>query len=226
MIDPILKAIVFDLDGTLADTAADIREALVRALATEGLPPVGLASVRLMIGGGPRLLVVRALDRIGVDDDDERVSRLTEHFHAEYLEQRNELSQLFAGVDEGLERMNSAGLKLGVCSNKPDDLCRLIVDNFDLRDKLDAIIGSGAGLPKKPDPAPLLHVIEKLGATPANTLYVGDSETDVRTARAAGVPVALVTYGYTVRHAGQLGADVVVDSITELAPPGPLARIA
>jgi phosphoglycolate phosphatase len=226
MIDPNLKAVVFDLDGTLADTAADIREALVRALATEGLPPVDLASVRLMIGGGPRLLVIRALDRIGVDDDDERVSRLTEHFHAEYLEQRNELSQLFAGVDEGLERMNSAGLKLGVCSNKPDDLCRLIVDNFDLGDKLDAIIGSGAGLPKKPDPAPLLHVIEKLGATPANTLYVGDSETDVRTARAAGVPVALVTYGYTVRHAGQLGADVVVDSITELAPPGPLARIA
>jgi phosphoglycolate phosphatase len=226
MIDPNLKAIVFDLDGTLADTAADIREALVRALATEGLPPVDLASVRLMIGGGPRLLVIRALDRIGVADDDERVSRLTEHFHAEYLEQRNELSQLFAGVDEGLERMNSAGLKLGVCSNKPDDLCRLIVDNFDLGDKLDAIIGSGAGLPKKPDPAPLLHVIEKLGATPANTLYVGDSETDVRTARAAGVPVALVTYGYTVRHAGQLGADVVVDSITELAPPGPLARIA
>ena len=226
MIDPNLKAIVFDLDGTLADTAADIREALARALATEGLPPVDLASVRLMIGGGPRLLVIRALDRIGVDDDDERVSRLTEHFHAEYLEQRNELSQLFAGVDEGLERMNLAGLKLGVCSNKPDDLCRLIVDNFDLGDKLDAIIGSGAGLPKKPDPAPLLHVIEKLGATPANTLYVGDSETDVRTARAAGVPVALVTYGYTVRHAGQLGADVVVDSITELAPPGPLARIA
>jgi len=226
MIDPNLKAIVFDLDGTLADTAADIREALVRALATEGLPPVDLASVRLMIGGGPRLLVIRALDRIGVDDDDERVSRLTEYFHAEYLEQRNELSQLFDGVDEGLERMNSAGLKLGVCSNKPDDLCRLIVDNFDLGDKLDAIIGSGAGLPKKPDPAPLLHVIEKLGATPANTLYVGDSETDVRTARAAGVPVALVTYGYTVRHAGQLGADVVVDSITELAPPGPLARIA
>ena len=226
MIDPNLKAVVFDLDGTLADTAADIREALVRALATEGLPPVDLASVRLMIGGGPRLLVIRALDRIGVDDDDERVSRLTEHFHAEYLEQRNELSQLFAGVDEGLERMNLAGLKLGVCSNKPDDLCRLIVDNFDLGDKLDAIIGSGAGLPKKPDPAPLLHVIEKLGATPANTLYVGDSETDVRTARAAGVPVALVTYGYTVRRAGQLGADVVVDSITELAPPGPLARIA
>ena len=109
MIDPNLKAIVFDLDGTLADTAADIREALVRALATEGLPPVDLASVRLMIGGGPRLLVIRALDRIGVDDDDARVSRLTEHFHAEYLEQRNELSQLFAGVDEGLERMNSAG---------------------------------------------------------------------------------------------------------------------
>ena len=226
MINPNLQAIVFDLDGTLADTASDIREALVRALATEGLPPVDLASVRLMIGGGPRLLVIRALNRIGVDDDYARVSRLTEQFHAEYLEQRNEQSQLFAGVGDGLDRMKSAGIKLGLCSNKPDDLCHMLVDSFDLGDKLDAILGSGTGLPKKPDPAPLLHVIEMLGATPASTLYVGDSETDVRTARAAGVPVALVTYGYTLRHASQLGADAVVDSIVELAPPGPLARIA
>jgi phosphoglycolate phosphatase len=226
MINPNLQTIVFDLDGTLADTASDIREALVRALATEGLPPVDLASVRLMIGGGPRLLVIRALDRIGVDDDDKRVSRLTEQFHAEYLEQRNEQSQLFAGVGDGLDRMKSAGIKLGLCSNKPDDLCHMLVNSFDLGDKLDAILGSGTGLPRKPDPAPLLHVIEMLGATPASTLYVGDSETDVRTARAAGVPVALVTYGYTLRHASQLGADAVVDSIVELAPPGPLARIA
>lgn len=226
MIDPNLKAIIFDLDGTLADTAADIREALVRALATEGLPPVDLASVRLMIGGGPRLLVIRALDRIGVDDDDERVSRLTELFHAEYLAQQNRLSRLFSGVAVGLERMKAAGLKLGLCSNKPDDLCRLLVASFNLGDDLDVVLGSGAGLPRKPDPAPLLHVIENLGATPGTALYVGDSETDVKTARAAGVPVALVTYGYTVRHASQLGADAVVDSIAELAPPGPLARIA
>lgn len=226
MIDPNLQAIVFDLDGTLADTASDVREALVKALASEGLPPVDLTSVRLMIGGGPRLLVIRALDRLCVVDDDARVSRLTNRFHAEYLLQGNKTSQLFDGVGEGLDRMKAAGLKLGLCSNKPDDLCQLIVDDFGLRTKLDAVLGSDAGLPKKPNPAPLLHIIEKLGATPATSLYVGDSETDVRTARAAGVRVVLVNYGYTVRPASQLGADAVVGSILELAPPGPLAQIA
>jgi phosphoglycolate phosphatase len=226
MIDSQLQAIVFDLDGTLADTAADIREALVRALASEGLPPVDVASARLMIGGGPRLLLVRALDRLCVNDDDALVSRLTDRFHAEYLAQGKQLSQLYDGVSEGLERLRAAGLKIGICSNKPDDLCRLLVDSFDLRDKVDVVLGSGAGLPRKPDPAPLLRVIEKLGATPATTLYVGDSETDVKTARAAGVPVALVSYGYTVRRASQLGADCVIDSILELARPRPLAQSA
>ena len=129
------------------------------------------------------------------------------------------MSRLFTGAIEGLKRMKSAGLKLGICSNKPDDLCRLLVDSFDLHDKVDIVLGSGAGLPRKPDPAPLLHVIERLGATPETTLYVGDSETDVKVARAAGVPVALVSYGYTLRPASQLGADGVVDSISELAPP-------
>ena len=129
MIDPNLQAIVFDLDGTLADTAADIREALVRALATEGLPPVDLASARLMIGGGPRLLVIRALDRLGVVDDDDRVSRLTRAFHTEYIAQQNRHSRLFEGVGDGLDRMKSAGIKLGLCSNKPDDLCHMLVDS-------------------------------------------------------------------------------------------------
>lgn len=219
MIDPNLQAVVFDLDGTLADTASDIREALARALASEGLPPVDLASVRLMIGGGPRLLVERALDRLGVADNGDRVTRLTDLFHSEYIAQRNRMSRLFTGALEGLQRMKSAGLKLGICSNKPDDLCRLLVDSFDLRSKVDVVLGSGAGLPRKPDPAPLLHVIERLGATPETTLYVGDSETDVKVARAADVRVALVSYGYTLRPASQLGADGVVDSIIELAPP-------
>ncbi len=219
-------AVVFDLDGTLADTALDIREALVRALAAEKLPPVDLESVRLMIGGGPKLLVERALHRLGVDTETALVDRLTAAFHREYKSQNNKLSKLFRGVEGALHRLHAAGIRIGLCSNKPDDLCRMLVGNFSLERYFDEILGSGDGLPKKPDPAPLLRVIERLGVTPDDTLYVGDSATDVATARAAGVPVMLVSYGYTLRAPQQLGADAVIDSLGDLVAPGPYARSA
>jgi len=220
------SAIVFDLDGTLADTAADIREALVRALATENLPPVDLGSVRLMIGGGPRLLIERALHRLGFAADDDRVTRLTTAFYAEYKRQDNKLSRLFDGVESTLQQLHQAGIRVGLCSNKPDELCRMLVTNFGLDMYFDEILGSGDKLPKKPNPAPLLCLIERLGVTPDDTLYIGDSQTDVTTARNAGVPVMLVSYGYTLRAASQLGADAVIDSVADLVRPGPFARSA
>ena len=220
------SAVVFDLDGTLADTAADIREALVSALARENLPPIDVKSVRLMIGGGPRLLVERALHRLHVETDHDLVTRLTASFHREYLTQGNRHSKLFSGVEGTLRTLHTAGIRVGLCSNKPDDLCRMLVRSFSLDEYFDEILGSGENLPRKPDPAPLLRIIERLGVSPGDALYVGDSETDVITARNAGVPVMLVNYGYTVRAASQLGADAVIDSVADLVRPGPLARSA
>ena len=220
------SAVVFDLDGTLADTAADVQQALARALATEGLPPIDVGATRLMIGGGPRMLVERALHRLGMPIREPLAERLTQAFHAEYLNQENKLSALFEGVESSLRQMHAAGTRLGLCSNKPDDLCRLLVRDFGLDTIFDEVLGSGSGLPRKPDPAPLLRIIELLGVTPDDTLYVGDSETDVVTARNAGVPVMLVDYGYTLRAASQLGADAVISSLAELVRPGYLARSA
>jgi phosphoglycolate phosphatase len=220
------SAIVFDLDGTIADTAVDIRAALVRALAAEGLPPVDLGSVRLMIGGGPRLLVQRALDRLGIATNDALVARLTAAFHTEYIRQGNALTKLFDGVESTLRQLHMSGIRVGLCSNKPDDLCRMLVNNFTIDRYFDEILGSGGDMPRKPDPAPLLRIIERLGVPPEDTLYVGDSQTDVVTARNAGVPVMLVSYGYTLRAASQLGADAVIDSVAELIRPGPFARSA
>lgn len=220
------SAIVFDLDGTLADTAADVREALVRALGTEGFPPIDVKSVRLMIGGGPRLLVKRALHRLHVETNDALVDRLTRAFHAEYLIQGNRLGALFDGVQATLETLHAAGIRIGLCSNKPDDLCRMLVRNFALEKYFDEILGSGGELPRKPDPTPLLRVVERLGTTPDDTLYVGDSETDVATARNADIPVMLVEHGYTLRAASQLGADAVIDSVADLVKPGPYAKSA
>lgn len=221
-----LRAVVFDLDGTLADSVADIHAALVAALDAEGLPPVDAASVRLMIGGGPELLVTRALHRLGVDTSAALVKRLTSGFHAAYRRQANRLGKLFDGVEDALRVLRARGLRLGLCSNKPDELCRLLLESYGIDDCFDAVLGSGAGLPKKPDPAPLERIVQILGVRRENALYVGDSDTDVRTARAAGVPVALVSYGYTARPARQLGADLVCDRISDLFASDLLARSA
>ncbi len=220
------SAVVFDLDGTVADTALDIREALLRALAAEDLPPIDLASVRLMIGGGPRVLVERALHRLGVDTESALVERLARGFHREYLAQGNRLSRLFDGVESTMRQLHTAGISVGLCSNKPDDLCQILAKNFGIERYIDEILGSSDGMPKKPDPTVLLCIMERLGVAPEETLYVGDSATDVTTARCAGVPVMLVSYGYTLRPARQLGADAVIDSLSELVRPGPYARSA
>ena len=154
------------------------------------------------------------------------MTRLTQAFHSEYMQQRNQLSRLFDGVESTLRTLHSTGVRIGLCSNKPDDLCRMLVKSFSIEHYFDEILGSGGDLPRKPDPAPLLSIIERLGVTPDDTLYVGDSATDVETARNAGVPVMLVDYGYTVREASQLGGDAVISSIAELADPRQLARSA
>ena len=217
------SAVVFDLDGTLADTAADIQRALNRALAEDDLLPLDVASVRLMIGGGPRLLICRALRRLGANPEKEVVDRLTDRFYDHYLRQDDIETTLFDGAETCLEKLKSAGTRIGLCSNKPDELCRKLVSELGVASYFDVIQGSGTGLPRKPDPAPLLRTIERLGALPHTTLYIGDSETDVLTAKAAGVPVVLVSYGYTARPAADLGADRVYDSLADITGPAPIA---
>ena len=210
------RAIVFDLDGTLADSAGDVQRALNRALASEDLPPLDVNVVRLMIGGGPRLLVLRALAALRCRKSRYVVDKLTDRFHDEYLRQETRDSRLFDGALDCLRRLRESGTRIGVCSNKPEDLCRKLTNDLGISGYIDALLGSGSGLPRKPDPAPLLKVIEDLGATPGTTLYVGDSETDVKTARAAGVDVVLMSYGYTARPAEELGADRVYDSLADI----------
>lgn len=220
------SAVVFDLDGTVADTVEDIHAALITALASQALPPVDLDSTRMMVGGGPQLLVERALHRLGVDTDTQLVGRLIELFHEHYLENGDRHARLYDGAESTLQELHAMGTRVGLCSNKPDDLCRMLARSFGIERYIDEILGSMPGMPKKPDPAPLLAIAERLGVAPADTLYVGDSAADVRAARAAGIPVMLVSYGYTPRPARQLGADAVIDSLSDLVRPGPLAQSA
>jgi len=209
-------AIVFDLDGTLVDSAPDIRCALNTVLAQDGLPALETAAVRLMISGGPTVLVERALDQLGVAADPEYVERLTTSFKQIYLEQGNALTTLFPGAVSCLEHLKSHDLSIGLCSNKPEQSCMQLLAELEIEHFFSAIQGSGSGLPMKPHPGALLAVLHQLDTEPAKALYVGDSKTDVDTARAASVSVALINGGYTVEPATTLGADWVLEGLGDI----------
>lgn len=210
-------AVVFDLDGTLADTAADIGESLNTALATLDLPGVETDAVRHMIGHGPTVLAERAMRHLGVTTERSRVGQLTDAFMDIYAASGNRLSSLFAGVGDCLDELAAANVAIGVCSNKPHDACRGLLVDLGIAKYVGALQGSAAGVPRKPDPTMLLEVLRLLDVSAEFALYVGDSDTDVRTARAAGLPVVLVSYGYSDKPADQLGADGVVSSLRELS---------
>jgi phosphoglycolate phosphatase len=209
-------AIVFDLDGTIADTAADIRHALNCVLQAAGFGQFDVDTVKIMVGAGPKELVRRALSRLGVAADKDTVSRLAAAFEDEYRQRGNTLSAPFDDVESCLEQLADYQIRMGVCSNKPDKLCKPLLSDLGILGYFSAVQGYGSGLPKKPDPQPLLATLSSLDATPDRALYVGDSETDVQTARAAGVPVAVVSHGYTVTPASELGADWVLTTLAEL----------
>lgn len=210
------EAVVFDLDGTLADTAADICAALNDALATRGYEPLEAADVRLMIGKGPKILVERALRHLDIYPASALVKTLTEQFVRSYAVQGNGLSSLFDGAEECLDVLAAQNIPFAVCSNKPHEFCVSLLSDLGVADRFSAIQGSSDKLPKKPDPALLHRALQKMGIAPDKALYVGDSETDVLTARAAGVTVVLVEGGYTRTPARELGADFVISSLDQL----------
>lgn len=211
------ETVVFDLDGTLVDSAADIRNALSLALASDGLPAIEVEAVRLMIGRGPEVLLQRALTHLGESAGAGRVARLTAAFRQHYTEQGHGLSRLLPGAANCLADLGQQGIRAAVCSNKPTPNCLQVLEQLGIAHRFAAIQGSGDGLPLKPDPAPLNAIINRLGASAEATLYVGDSPTDVATARAAAVPVAIVKGGYAAGPAETMAADWTITSLAELS---------
>jgi phosphoglycolate phosphatase len=210
------EALVFDLDGTLVDSAPDIRCSLNSVLNNNGLPSLDLDAVTLMIGGGPEVLVRKALDKLGVVTKSGDIGSLSRKFQAAYHEQGNVMTTTFRGALECLEHLKKHGIPIGLCSNKPERICHQLIADLEIQVFFSEVQGSGTGLPTKPEPDALLALLRRLGATPARSLYVGDSKTDVETARRAGVPVALVDGGYTDVPATTLGADWVVKNLADI----------
>jgi len=209
-------AIAFDLDGTLVDTAPDLVGTLNAILAEEGLPPLPFDTVRMMVGRGARRLLERGFAAAGEPLDAPRSDALTQRFIAMYLARIARESRPFPGAREALETLRSAGAVLSVCTNKPTNLSLALLNALDLACYFHAIVGPDLAPAAKPDPRHLFTAIERSGGERAKALLVGDSETDIATAKAAGLPVIAVTFGYTEIPCADLNPDALIDRFDDL----------
>jgi phosphoglycolate phosphatase len=215
-----LEALLFDLDGTLLDTAADIALALNRTLLDCGFTPLAEDDVRRLIGRGSPILIERAAASQGRIIDAAAQAAMVERFFHHYgeLEESNEDSaRPYAGAAEALRTLHGAGLRTAVVTNKQHRFADALLRRLNLADWVDIVIGGDTCARRKPDPQPLLFACESLKVPPFSSLMVGDSVNDVQAARAAGIPVVCVSYGYNEgRDPGTLECDSLLDSLAEL----------
>lgn len=208
--------IVFDLDGTLVDTAPDLIAALNHVLEREGLPPVPLATARNMIGAGARKLIERGLEAEGrlVTPDD--IARLTVDFIDYYAAHIADASRPFEGLDAALDQLAAGGCRFAVCTNKLEWLSKRLLDALGMTHRFAAICGADTFGVAKPDPAILRQTILQAGGDLASSIMVGDAGTDVGAARRAGIPVIGVSFGYTDVPIAELKPDRLIDHMRDL----------
>lgn len=210
--------ILFDLDGTLADTAPDLARALNHVLGALGLDGIAPETVRRTVGLGARRLIQEGLERRGRAADEAELRRLTGLFIDFYGDHIAVDSRPFPGVPETLARLREAGTRMAVVTNKFEHLSHRLLGALDLADYFDLVAGADTFPVRKPDPGHLLLALERLAGDPRRAVMVGDSAVDIAAARAAGLPVVGVTFGYTDTPVGELGADAVIDRFDALVP--------
>ena len=208
-------AYIFDLDGTLVDTAPDLLAATNAVLTAAGRTAVAPQTLRHMVGFGARSLITQAFAATGPDATEDQLSRLMDDFIAHYRQNIAAESRPFPNVERTLAALAPVA-RLGVLTNKPQGLTDLLLPKLKMDRFFGAIHGAGRLSVAKPDAAVFHHVVEELGGAHPGAIMIGDSATDVATARAAGVPVILVSYGYTPVPARELGGDAVTDDFAEI----------
>lgn len=215
--------IVFDLDGTLVDTAPDLVDATNHALAALSLPAIPEADLRPWISFGARRMLTEALATHGHPHSDRDVDELHAGFLAYYEANISNRSRPYPHIVDALDELAAGGARLAVCTNKREALSHLLLDALDLRRRFAAIAGRDTFPVYKPDPDHLFGAIRMAGGDPQRAMMIGDSATDVATAKAAAVPVIAVSFGYTETPAAQLGADIVIDCHSRLT--GAIGRL-
>ncbi|MGH6736601.1 MAG: HAD-IA family hydrolase [Methyloceanibacter sp.] len=205
--------IVFDLDGTLVDTAPDLTNALNAVLVRRSHDPVVPGAVRAAVGRGARVMIETALAMTGTEDDvDQMLAEFLVHYEANIAAE----SRPFPGAVAALDRLAAMGATLVVCTNKRERLTRLLLQALELEDYFAAIAGRDTFKVSKPDPGHVTGVIALAGGDPSRAVMVGDSDVDIYAAQAARVPSILVSFGYAAPPPGGPAADAVIDHFDAL----------
>jgi phosphoglycolate phosphatase len=210
------RAIIWDLDGTLVESAPDIATALNILLNEQGMSGFQVPAVRLMIGGGVAKLIERACRSNGESIDQTRLDAMVPRFMEIYGGCATDNTHLVPHARTALEHFYNAGVRQGLCTNKPEAVTRQILNALDISGYFASIIGGDTSNERKPHPLPLITCLQELNTAPEDALMIGDSGADVGAARAANTPVILVPDGYTEAPAETLGADFVLNELSSL----------
>ena len=217
-------AVLYDLDGTLIDSARDMQLAVSHVLADHGLPPVTEDDVRIFMGQGSKVTMGKAFAKYGRSLDDEALTAVTREFVRYYEADPISHTTAFAGVPDVVAGFAHLGLKQGVCTNKFETPSRMILEHLKLMPPISDVAGADSFPVRKPDPRHILMLLERMGGDPKRAVMIGDSTHDAEAARGAGIPAVLVSWGYTAKPASELGADAVIDRFDAL--PDALAGLA
>ncbi len=200
-------AVIFDLDGTLLNTLGDLRAATNHALEVRGLPPHSMEEIRQFIGNGIRLLICRAMPE---GTPEAEIDAALDDFKAYYAAHIHDRTVPYDGIPQLLTALKKRGIQVAVLSNKIDSASQELIEYF-FPGKTDVVFGEHVGVPRKPDPTSCRMVMQQLGVQPEQVLYVGDSGTDMQTAKNAGLYAVGVTWGFRSKEVLlEYGADVLV----------------
>lgn len=217
------RTIVFDLDGTLIDSARDVGEAVNRVLADHGLEPIDTATQRALMGEGGRVRTRKAFALRGVMLDEATLSARVRDFIRYYAERPVVHTRPYDGVGETLAALTASGVRLAVCTNKYEASARDVLARLGLMAAISDVAGADTFDVRKPDPGHVLKLLARMGADAADAAMVGDSVHDVHAGKRAGLPTVAVSWGYTETPAHLLGADAVVERFADI--PGTLAGL-
>jgi phosphoglycolate phosphatase len=215
--------LLFDLDGTLADTAGDLCETMNVILSRHGRARIPEKRVRHLVGGGARLLMERGFAETGTPADVALLDQTFQEFIDYYAEHIADHTVLWPGMNAQLERLAEAGVLMAVCTNKVEHLARQLLSELKIDHHFPVVIGGDTLPVKKPDPEHLFEAVRQLGGELSSSIMVGDSEADIDAALNAKMPSICVSFGYSRQPVGELGADVVIDHFDEF--PAALAKL-